>query len=78
MKKILTNYRYYVLFVLVTIAMLGIFSVPVDGLPFVQWFYTLVSSKVIGFGAVYIIAKLTKRWEKLGTIPELMDAVNNY
>ena len=71
MKKILTNYRYYVLFVLVTVAMFGIFSVPVDDLPFVQWLYTLVSSKVIGFGAVYIIAKL-------GTIPELMDAVNNY
>ena len=78
MKKILTNYRYYVLFVLVTVAMFGIFSVPVDDLPFVQWLYTLVSSKVIGFGAVYIIAKLTQRWEKLGTIPELMDAVNNY
>lgn len=78
MKKILTNYRYYVLFVLVTVAMFGIFSVPVDDLPFVQWLYTLVSSKVIGFGAVYIIAKLIKRWEKLGTIPELMDAVNNY
>lgn len=78
MKKILTNYRYYVLFVLVTVAMFGIFSVPVDDLPFVQWLYTLVSSMVISFGAVYIIAKLTKRWEKLGTIPELMDAVNNY
>ena len=78
MKKILTNYRYYVLFVLVTVAMFGIFSVPVDDLPFVQWLCTLVSSKVIGFCAVYIIAKLTKRWERLGTIPELMDAVNNY
>jgi len=78
MKKILTNYRYYVLFVLVTVAMLGIFSVPVDDLPFVQLLYTLVSSKVIGFGAMYIIAKLTKRWKKLGTIPELIDAVNNY
>lgn len=78
MKKILTNYRYYVLFVLVTVAMFGIFSVPVDDLPFALWLYTLVSSKVIGFSAVYIIAKLTKRWEKLGTIPELTDAVNNY
>lgn len=78
MKKTLTNYRYYVLFVLVTIAILGIFSVPVDDLPLAQWYYTLISSKVIGFGAGYIIAKLIKRWEKLGTIPELMDAVNNY
>lgn len=78
MKKILTNYRYYVLFVLVMVAMFGIFSVPVDDLPFALWLYTLVSSKVIGFSAAYIIAKLIKRWEKQGTIPELMNAVNNY
>lgn len=78
MKKILTNYRYYVLFVLVTVAMFGIFSVPVDDLPFVQWLYTLVSSKVIGFLAAYISVKLITRWKRLGTIPELMDAVNNY
>ena len=78
MKKILTHYRYYVLFVLVTVAMFGIFSVPVDDLPFTLWLYTLVSSKVIGFSAAYIIAKLIKRWEKQGTIPELMNAVNNY
>lgn len=78
MKKILTNYRYYVLFVLVTVAMFGIFSVPVADLPFAQWCYTLISSKVIGFGTGYIIAKLIKRWEAKGTIPELMDAVDNY
>lgn len=78
MKKILSNYRYYVLVVLATIAILGIFAVPVDDLPFAQWCYTLISSKVIGFGAGYIIAKLIKRWEAKGTIPELMDAANNY
>lgn len=78
MKKILANYRYYVLVVLATIAILGIFAVPVDNLPFAQWCYTLISSKVIGFGAGYIIAKLIKRWEAKGTIPELMDAANNY
>ena len=78
MKKIFTNYRYYVLFVLATVAIFGIFSVPVENLPFAQWCYTLISSKVIGFGAGYIIAKLIKRWEAKGTIPELMDAVDNY
>lgn len=78
MKRIFTNYRYYVLLVLVAIAMFGIFGVPVDDLPFMQWLYTLVSSKIIGFGAGYIIVKLTKRWERLGTIPELIDAIDNY
>lgn len=78
MKTILTNYRYYVLFALAVIAILGIFAVPIDGQPLIQWLYVLVSSKAIGFGAIYIVAKLTKRWEKKGTIPELMNAVNNY
>ena len=78
MKKILSNYRYYVLVVLATVAIIGIFAVPVDDLPFAQWCYTLISSKVISFGAGYIIAKLIKRWEAKGTIPELMDAVDNY
>lgn len=78
MKRILTNYRYYVLFALAVIATLGIFGVPTDGQPLMQWLYVLVSSKVIGFGAICIAAKLTKRWQKLGTIPELMNAVDNY
>lgn len=78
MKKILANYRYYVLFALAAIAIMGIFAVPIDGQPLTQWLYVLVSSKAIGFGAIYIIAKLTKRWKKKGTIPELMNAVNNY
>ena len=78
MKAILTNYRYYVLFVLVAIAILGIFSVPIDDQPTINWIYCLVSSKVIGFGAVWIISKLTQRWERMGTIPELIDSINNF
>lgn len=78
MKKIFSNYRYYVLTVLATVAAIGIFSVPAEDLPTVNWCYTLVSSKVIGFIALYIMARLIRRWERLGTIPELMDVINNY
>ena len=78
MKAILTNYRYYVLAVLLIIAVLGVFAVPADELPVANWFYTLISSKVIGFTAGYIIARLVRRWERLGTIPELINAINNY
>lgn len=76
MKKIFSNYRYYILFVLGTIGMLGIIAVPADDLAFAQWLYTLLSSKIIGFGAMYLFAKLVKRWEKKGTIPELIKAIN--
>lgn len=78
MKAILKNYRYYVLAVLLIVAMTGIFAVPADELPPSNWFYTLISSKAIGFSAGYAIARLTKRWERLGTIPELINAINNY
>lgn len=78
MKKILSNYRYYVLVVLAIAAMLGVFAVPAEDLPFANWLYTLVSSKVIGFGAGYAAYRLTKHWEKQGTIPELTENINNY
>lgn len=75
--KALLNYRYYVLAVIITVAIIGIFAVPNDDLPLNNWIYTLVSSKAIGFAAGYIAARLIKRWERLGTIPELINTVNN-
>lgn len=78
MKKILSNYRYYVLVVLATVIICGVMAVPNEALPKANYIYTLISSKVIGFLAAYITAKLIARWKRLGTIPELMNAVNNY
>lgn len=78
MTKILKNYRYYVLFVLMSIAMLGIFSVPIEDQPLANWIYCLLSSKIIGVGAGWIAAKLYKRWEAKGRIPELTDSINNF
>lgn len=49
MKKILSNYRYYVLVVLVTVFILGVMAVPNESLPTANYIYTLISSKVIGF-----------------------------
>ncbi len=78
MKAILTNYRYYLLVVLCAIALVGIMIVPAEKLPTVTWCYVLVSSKIIAFLAVYISARLIKRWETRGSIPELIKAVENY
>lgn len=78
MKKILSNYRYYVLVVLATVFILGVMAVPNESLPTANYIYTLISSKVIGFLAAYVLAKLYERWKRLGTIPELMNAANNY
>lgn len=78
MKKILRNYRYYVLLLLGCLALIGIMSVPAEELPTRYWLYTLISSKVIDFTAIYAFDRLVSRWEKRGTIPELIDAINNY
>ena len=78
MKKIICNYRYWVLLILGTIVMLGIMAVPADELPFTSWFYTLVSSKLIAVAAGYIFRHLYPRWEKRGTIEELTNFVSNY
>ena len=78
MKKIICNYRYWVLLILGTIAMLGIMAVPADELPFTSWLYTLVSSKLRAVAAGYIFCRLDLRWEKRGTIDELTNFVSNY
>lgn len=78
MKRLLKNYRYYVLLLLGGLALIGIMAVPAEELPTRYWVYTLISSKVIGFAAMYAFARLVSRWEKRGTIPELIDAINNY
>lgn len=52
MKKILRNYRYYVLLLLGCLALIGIMAVPAEELPTRYWVYTLISSKVIGFTAI--------------------------
>ena len=38
----------------------------------------LVTTKLLGIGLGWIVAKLTKRWERMGTVPELSNAKKNY
>lgn len=78
MKKIICNYRYWVLMVLSTVAMMGIVAVPADELPITSWVYVLVSSKLIAVAAGYVFHRLYLRWEKRGTIAELTDFITNY
>lgn len=78
MKKILTNYRYYVITLLCGIVIIGLFAVPAEDLPLAYWFYVLVSTKLIALAAGSLLAYLLKRWEAKGTIPELVDAKKNY
>ncbi len=78
MKKIVNVICYAVIAVLGIICLLGIFSVPDDNLPLSDFVYILVSSKVIGIGAGWILARLVKRWEAKGTIPEITKLYNEF
>ena len=77
-KAIITNYRYWVLFLLTAVMILGVFSVPIDEQPFISWLYCLISSKLIGLASGCILYKLIQRWDRMGTIPELTDSINNF
>lgn len=78
MKKIICNYRYWVMLILAVIAVLGIMAVPADEVPFTSWLYMLVSFKLIAVAAGYIFRRLYLRWESRGTIDELTNFVTNY
>lgn len=78
MKKIVNVICYAVIAVLGIVCLLGIFAVPDDNLPMSDFVYVLVSSKVIGIGAGWILARLVKRWEAKGTIPEITKLYNEF
>ena len=69
--KALLNWRYYILMVVGLIAILGVFSVPIDDQPFGKWITALIFSKVIGFGALYLNYKMVVYWEARNRIPEM-------
>ena len=78
MKKIVNVICYAVIAVLGIVCLLGIFAVPNDNLPLSDFVYILVSSKAIGIGAGWILARLVKRWEAKGTIPEITKLYNEF
>lgn len=76
MKKIFSNYRYYVLFVLGLITTISFFAVPDDELPALSWVYVLVSSKVITLLAGFTAVRLFTHWEQQDKIKELTKFIN--
>lgn len=69
--KALFNWRYYILIVVGLIAILGVFSVPIDDQPFGKWIASLIISKVIGLGALYLNYRMVVYWETRNRIPEM-------
>lgn len=68
--KAITNYRYWVLAIICTVALLGTFSVLQDDAPLLTWIYVLVT-KIIGFASFLLYITLAEKWMKAGKLPEL-------
>lgn len=69
--KVLLNWRYYVMMLIGTITIFGIFSVPFDDIDPFEWTWKFLLSKGIGFGAGYVLYKLFVRWDSKNLVPEL-------
>lgn len=78
MKKIISNYRYYILLAVSFVAIMGVFSVPQEELPLLYWIWVLVSTKTIGILAGWLFVVLFKRWDKAGKIQELTEFTNDF
>ena len=77
MKKVLTNWRYYVLAALTIVALVLLCAEPDINLPFGPWAYIVISTKVLSFATFFGVCKLLRRWEGQGTIPELTNNTPN-
>lgn len=66
MKKLLLNWRLYLIGILFCIAIFCLFSEPVSNSKY--WTELLIGSKVLAFLIGYIAVKLTNYWERKGLI----------
>lgn len=71
MKKVFLNWRYFVMMIIGFAVILGVFSVPDEDLPTLQWLFTLLWTKAVGFGAGFALFRLVSYWDKQNLIPEL-------
>lgn len=67
MRKSVMNWRMAVIFLLCTVAVLCIFSEPVND---ETWYRDFFISKSIGAATAYCIYKLVKYWESKKLLPE--------
>lgn len=66
MKKLLLNWRLYLIGILFCIAIFCLFSKPVSNSKY--WTELLIGSKALAFLIGYIAVKLTNYWERKGLI----------
>lgn len=76
MKKIMSNYRYWVLAALGLIALLTLIASPDESLDGLGWLYVVLATKAMTISSLYLFCRLYRKWENNGTIKELTDYIN--
>jgi hypothetical protein len=71
MKKLLLNWRLYLIGILFCIAIFCLFSEPISTSKY--WTELLIGSKVLAFLTGYIAVKLTDYWERKGLIEKIFE-----
>lgn len=75
MRRIITNYRYYVLLALALVAFFGILSVPEEDTTTWRFIALLLLSKTIGAAAMLGLVALLGKWTKEGNIGEINNLI---
>lgn len=70
-RKIMTNWRYYVLAALALATVVGIFGEPCEHADAIIYWGNVLAVKSAGVGCLYVLARLTAIWEEEGKLPEL-------
>ena len=69
--KALTNWRYYVLFAIAVIAVVGIFAIPEEDVSFGEWAKVMLISKSVGISAIVLFFVLVRYWDRKNLTKEL-------
>ena len=69
--KALTNWRYYVLFAIAVVAVLGIFAIPNEDVSFGEWAKVMLISKSVGISAIVLFFVLVRYWDRKNLTKEL-------
>ena len=73
--KALTNWRYYVLFAIAVIAVVGMFAIPEEDVSFGEWAKAMLISKSVGISSIVLFFVLVRYWDRKRLTKELSKLV---
>lgn len=77
MKRIVLNYRYWLLAALGAVCLWQLFGLPSNLLPLEVWTFHLLMSKFIGAALACLWFRMMRRWLYNGKLPEITELMNH-